>query len=799
MPIITFGLSNETSDLWGCGEKVEIDSPLNQELKQHKDFLIDDETNAQINLFLDNRITGEQLYIILRDEGVQEWYMFVGFLLIDEAEKAERLDTLPLKKKKKRKQTKAEKRKKRACARKQRAKHQKVRLDKPNREPLKHFELGLNAGGHCVGKLIDNKEYAGETVQDFIDYSEKMDGNHIIYDAIGRAISTRMNATRSKCPDVVAMATMGHMYPVKSGIILREKKIKYGKREVDVTFEYGTTLPETLDMLTTVKPLMFLTKEKEGFGIDMNECYYTVSQMKANYGIPTVSDYPQAYAGEKIKDHNLYVIETDFVELAKFGFTNNVLSGRCIKLLSKILDITIKTVLDYKNFALWDPKKVKDAFAEIDEEFECEEDKDRAKEWRKEWRVVVGKKGKYTRETQINLQELSEKEVNVLEYDLDASQGKIIREKDGTITYKRVDTKYLNQCHIRTHIVEMANYAVLEKILEIKEKTGQMPIKIKTDGIAYKNKIVIPTGWKYEEFRWSTATINFNEYVHNPQKYENTTVCGKAGTGKTYKCEKMDWDISAAFTNRKAKAINGITLARLFDHFKHGSLAHLEDKVVWVDECFMAPNDYWGQMIDAYMNWNTRFVFSGDVNQLGPVSEKKMSVNPFLGNIDLLTDEHRCDPEIQKIRDNIDAYKPTFEKNTDYPDLNLSWTNPTRKSINECVAARKGIKMCDIGAEVLCRSTEKKYYISNGDLLKVNYNDGKHIGFEESDTKVPIKFFLGGGKSVNFCLAYCITVHCSQGETLDGIVGIHDWNRMSSELKLTAVSRVRTVSQLKFY
>ena len=666
--------------------------------------------------------------------------------------------------------------------------------------------MELNAGGHCAVNLIDplTKKYTGETVDDLITYSEKHNGNHIIYDAIGRAISIKMNATTGDCPDVYAVATRGHLYPLKSGIVLRKKTIKYGERELDIPFKYGTTLPETLEFMSQVKPLMYNeqpTLRVDGasvpFGIDMNECYYAVSQIESNIGIPTISDYPKKYRGEKIKDHNYYAINTEFNILKRFGFTTNVISGRNVKLLKELISIKITRVLEFSKIEIFKSEDVKKAF-----EFKTPEEREEfvfvllndvniEKEWRKEWRVFIGKCGRTTSDTYIDISDLPEEEIESLDDDLDEIRGKIITDTyDGkkSVIYKRLDTKHLNRAYIRTHIVEMANFAVLKKILANKKCYGMMPLKIKTDGLAYEKEIEIPDGWKFEKYRTNKNNYSFTEYKYEPKIYENETKTGKAGTGKTYRCERMDFDISSAFTNRKAKSINGITLARLLDHFKHGSLAHLENKIVWIDECFMVPNDYWGAMTDAYVNWGTRFIFSGDENQLGAVGEKKMTSNPFLGTIETLKGEHRCDEELQKIRDNVGAFKPTFETNQDYPDLNLAWRNSTRIGINNVIAEMKGVEMGDVGSEVLCRKTERKYYITNGELLKIKSNDGKYVEFEESDVKVPLKFLLGGGKEPNFALGYCLTVHCSQGETYDSEVGIHDWYKMDNELKLTAMT-----------
>ena len=45
-------------------------------------------------------------------------------------------------------------------------------------------------------------------------------------------------------------------------------------------------------------------------------------------------------------------------------------------------------------------------------------------------------------------------------------------------------------------------------------------------------------------------------------------------------------------------------------------------------------------------------------------------------------------------------------------------------------------------------------------------------------------------------MAYCITVHSSQGSTFEDNFTIHEWNLFSEEMKYTAITRARTVKQI---
>ncbi len=87
---------------------------------------------------------------------------------------------------------------------------------------------------------------------------------------------------------------------------------------------------------------------------------------------------------------------------------------------------------------------------------------------------------------------------------------------------------------------------------------------------------------------------------------------------------------------------------------------------------------------------------------------------------------------------------------------------------------------------MIARKNDKKLKISNNETFEVTSIGEKTIivSNETKEIEIPIK-------SINqlFNLAYCITVHKSQGETIKNKYIIHEWDKMDYRLKYVSMSR----------
>ena len=93
---------------------------------------------------------------------------------------------------------------------------------------------------------------------------------------------------------------------------------------------------------------------------------------------------------------------------------------------------------------------------------------------------------------------------------------------------------------------------------------------------------------------------------------------------------------------------------------------------------------------------------------------------------------------------------------------------------------------------IICHRTNKKMGVLNSDRFTITSVTNKVIQFsnellkeqEKPDIKIDIQEF-----HKFFYLAYCITVHASQGETFKSPYTIYDWERMCKRGKYVALSR----------
>ncbi len=370
MPRISFvrGDSPFTRHEIGVMEKTDDITFLRPEPRQ---FLVNQEVIDEVERFRFDEITGAELwdFFIENAPQVDEFFMSDAWLLLSVPTAAERKARIkarsqkPSKKTKKpKKPTKVQVRKKKRAAekrRKARQRRQKIRELNPNPQPTKIWQVELNdSEGNCGGNILNDPEYSGTHVYEFINRLNQQKNNIMLMDRLGLCIECRISSNKQL---ISCLVDHNHVYPFK-GLIMRQHK--QDKQEGDlIQFEEGVTLPETLEMMDMIKPLMYNGKESSGYGIDMNEAYLTVSLIEENYGVPCISDFPQPYKGQKIFDWNLYVIRPDdnvVKKLIKCGRTTNVMSGMSYKLLkSKIPEMKIIIVLKYENVKIWDTKSGK--------------------------------------------------------------------------------------------------------------------------------------------------------------------------------------------------------------------------------------------------------------------------------------------------------------------------------------------------------------------------------------------------------------------------------------------------------
>ena len=139
--------------------------------------------------------------------------------------------------------------------------------------------------------------------------------------------------------------------------------------------------------------------------------------------------------------------------------------------------------------------------------------------------------------------------------------------------------------------------------------------------------------------------------------------------------------------------------------------------------------------------------------------------------------------------------------------LNLSFTHMTRKIVNKkCnekfsqgkdkifFKSNDNIKTQSgfiyVGCPIISYKNNKKYDIYNNQTFDITRIDKKkktfYIMIEGKEEEFKVSEF-----SNQFLLAFCITIHCSQGQTYSEKYTIYDWNhpRFNKKLAYVALSR----------
>jgi ATP-dependent exoDNAse (exonuclease V) alpha subunit len=290
------------------------------------------------------------------------------------------------------------------------------------------------------------------------------------------------------------------------------------------------------------------------------------------------------------------------------------------------------------------------------------------------------------------------------------------------------------------------------------------------------------------------------------------------------KLEKQSINFKAvAPTNKATLEIGGETLHK----FSYGLLTSKKQlkkfnavKYLFVDEISMIPEIFYQVlMMLKHYNEDLKIIMVGDFNQLPPVNDrvcKRYEMTRALyelvdGNKLELTKCKRSDDthfkNCMNIRDGkaIDLQK---FKHVDETYLNISFTNECRKKINQACMERyikektpkktmkfdplkfdknsQEITICE-GMPIIARINHRKLDIINNESFTISKikDDAVYVSNEvKKDIEIPVEKF-----NRFFYLAFCITIHKSQGATFREKYTIHEWNKQCRKMKYVAISR----------
>ena len=327
---------------------------------------------------------------------------------------------------------------------------------------------------------------------------------------------------------------------------------------------------------------------------------------------------------------------------------------------------------------------------------------------------------------------------------------------------------------------------------------------------------------------------------------KSCNIDGRAGTGKSHLIKMLQEEMkkrninyeTLTPTNKSALVVNGITMHKFkarfnFKHFKARNI-----KYIFIDEISMVQEVFYKFFIFLRSICpDVKFLISGDFLQLRPVKDRVKHCN-YRNSIALheLCDGQRLQlskcrrsddtlfkmtlpSNINKIRKKKDellySYKNSvFAFPNKFTCKHLSFTNATRMLVNRTMMDKfvkekklKPLKLEQLvydknsqdvkllpGMPVIARINSKGLGFVNNQSFTIKKIDqvAKVITLKDmSDFLIEIKI---DQFQQMFYVAFCTTVHKSQGETYNSEYTIHEFERFDERLKYVALSRATDVN-----
>lgn len=374
------------------------------------------------------------------------------------------------------------------------------------------------------------------------------------------------------------------------------------------------------------------------------------------------------------------------------------------------------------------------------------------------------------------------------------------------------------------------------------------------------NEMIIKTNnYNYKPYKWNIhenikSSNDYNEIINIIDNSNGIMINGDAGTGKSYLIKKIK-EIKGerceilAFTNKASLNVNGKTIHSFLSISNDNKIKteQLKKKlfnidIIIIDEISMVSAFLWNFIsLIKEIKPTLKFVFVGDDKQLPPVEEYKnidyfnhgVIMDLVDNNKIILSVIHRYNLKLKELSNNVDntdyIYKNLKPFNQKETLKNLCYTNQTRKNINKLINESELLKITspiiykkndnikddikqDIyiyeGLPVIAYKTKREknkdglkwFNNETFNVIKVDNNKGlitiSTIRPEEGEINYIINVEIFNNY---FIMAYCITVHKSQGDTIEEKFNIYEYEKMSKKMRYTAITRATEINNIGIF
>lgn len=612
-------------------------------------------------------------------------------------------------------------------------------------------------------------------------------------------------------------------------------------------------------------------EDQELFAVDMNKSYWTTAHeiipSNSRCGIFNACDVWEKYDRGTIKPCSYYLLHS--VERLT-GYISNILLGTEVLyfiergLISKQMITFVKHAQSTIEWSVITGKMdnlMKTVEEKIDGLELSEEEKNKLRSTRKkQFAYDNGILGKTSSVWEQEISNIVAADFNLLN---DCPFGgenyvswktwkrKPLKENQEHTSFKQssISHKYKNTVNIYNNIVGNCRLFMAKALHEVQKLNPDANLlKIQVDCLCFDREFKLPEHLvKYfkvenEPKYWvgspRIVMHNGNEIIAEVEKElvcfdKNISYHGPPGTGKTFKVMKEHtYDFAMAVTNVCCRNIStnkiaADTICSTLNTCSENQSKYFKkftDKTIWLDEFSMVDPLIWDIIFVLSNNFNTKFIISGDINQMAPVNFKKINMNnvfykKVMGALTMLTIDYRNCPQLIKLRDfilNNDELTTVYELGGSYSgedytkfDAHLAYTHKTCESVNLKIMKARGYVFENINGKWNCSRgvyLSAKKSIKNMELFK---NDAYKVinvlddGFALLNIRTKNERNFKNNEMSNFELGFCLTIHAAQGLTILTDLCIHDIDKMlqtyKKELLYTAVTRVKNIGQLRLY